>query len=399
MRIEYHTAIRVVRWLAFICFTTSLKAQTLHNLGGDNIEIYVSNGEILTITGDVRNSGAIINAGSILMAGNWFNNGTYQSIQGSFTLSGAAEQQISHNGQDFFNLIINGPGNKLLDSDIFINHQISFETGLISPAEGISLFIRENTLVEGGNETSYVNGRLVIAGTGDLFFPVGKNGNYRPVNLYNLQGSSPTLAFEVFEPNINPQVPRDLQAISQARYWQKTQLGGATSGGRIDLSIGEDDGLTDLFLAVATEAGQPGDVFMNLGRSQTTGDVVNGSVTAETAISDGDKIYAVGQEIDLTGIDCVPSAFSTISPDLEERAVKVYCSNISEEDFSFRIYNKWGLLIFETNSLEEATQSGWNGINTHTGNPEKNDVYRYILSGKFLNGNELNRVGTITKIN
>ena len=399
MRLKNHLNANTLRLLAFICFATPVKAQTLFNLGGDDIEIFVSDGEILTITGDVDNAGDIINAGSIFMAGNWINNGTYNSIQGSFILNGVTDQSINHNGQGFFNLTINGPGNKLLDSDAHVNNQITFESGLVSPADGIALTIRESALIQGGSETSYVNGSLVVEGTGDLFFPIGKNGSYRPVNLYNLQGTSPVLAFEMFEPNSNPQVPRELQAISETRYWQKTQLSGSTSSGRIELSIGEDDGLTDLFLAVVTEADQPGAVFQNIGRSETTGDVVNGSVTSELSMDDGNKVYALGQEIDLTGIDCVPNAFSTLSPDIEEQVVKVYCSNISDQDFSFRIYNKWGLVVYETTSLEEATQSGWNGINSNTGNPEKNDVYRYILSGRFLNGNELNRVGTITKIN
>ena len=385
--------------LTLLSFTIQVKAQTLFNLGGDDIEIYVSDGEILSITGDVSNDGAIFNAGSIYMAGNWINSGTYNSIQGSFTLNGVSEQRISHNGQDFFNLTIDGVGNKIFESDAFISNQIIFENGLLSPLESATLYIRENVPVSGGSEGSYVNGRLVVEGIGDLFFPIGKNGNYKPLNLYNLQGTSPILAFEVFEPNPDPQSPRELQAISSVRYWQQMQLGGTISGGRIELSISEDDGLADLFLTVVTEADQPGEIFRNLGRSQTGGDVTNGSVTSETSISDGNKIYALGQEVDLTGIDCVPNAFSTLSPDDEERVVKVYCGNISDEDFSFRIYNKWGLIVYETSSLEEATQSGWDGINSNTGNPEKNDVYRYVLSGRFLNGNELNRVGTITKIN
>ena len=399
MRFGNHLVSHTLSILTLFGFTIQVEAQTLFNLGGDDIEIFVSDGEILTITGDLNNSGDIINAGSIFMGGNWVNNGTYNSLQGSFTLNGANEQQISHNGQDFFNLTINGSGNKVLESDVFVNNQITFENGLLSPAGDVTLFVRENTMVMGGNETSYVNGRLAVAGTGDLFFPVGKNGNYKPLNLYNLQGTSPVLGFEVFEPNPDPQTPRELQAISETRYWQKTQLSGTTSGGRVELSISEDDGLTDLFLTVVTETDRPGEVFQNLGRSQTTGDLSNGSVTSEAFIGNGNKVYALGQEVDLTGIDCVPNAFSTLSPDREERVIKVYCSNISEDDFSFRIYDKWGLIVYETTSLEEATQSGWNGINSNTGNPEKNDVYRYVLSGKFLNGNELSRVGTITKIN
>ena len=382
-----------------ICLGISLpvKSQTLFNLGGT--EIFISQGETISIVGNVENSGNIINAGTILMAGNWSNTGTYNSIQGSFTLNGADEQQVNHNGQNFFDLTINGTGEKILDSDVLIGNQITFESGLVTPANNSVLLVGNGAQILGGSGASYVNGMLAIEGTGDKFFPIGKNGKFKPINLYNIQGTTPTIGFEVFEPNNDPQAPKELQAISTTRYWQKTQIAGSTSNGRIALTIGEDDGINDLFLAVVTEADQPGEIFQNLGRSETTGDLAEGSVTSDMPITDGNKIYALGQEVDLTGIDCVPGALATLSSNLEERAIKVYCSNISEENFSFKIYNKWGLVVYETTSLQDATEAGWDGINTNTGNPEKNDVYRYVLSGKFLNGNELSRVGTITKIN
>ncbi len=392
-----HLTSNTIKLLICIGISLPVKSQTLFNLGGT--EIFISQGEIVSITGDVENGGDIINAGTILMAGNWINAGTYNSIQGSFTLNGTSEQRIDHDGQTFFSLTINGPGEKILDSDILVNNQITFESGLVTPANNSILLIGDGAQTVGGSIDSYVNGMLAMEGTGDKFFPIGKNGKFKPINLYNIQGTTPTIGFEVFEPNNDPQAPKELQAISTVRYWQKTQVSGNTSSGRIALSISEDDGISDLFLAVVTEADQQGEIFQNLGRSETTGDLTDGSVTSDMSITDGDKVYALGQEVDLTGIDCIPGALATRSSNVEERVIKVYCSNISEENFSFKIYNKWGLVVYETTSLQDATESGWDGININTGNPEKNDVYRYVLSGKFLNGNELSRVGTITKIN
>ncbi|MDN5214068.1 gliding motility-associated C-terminal domain-containing protein [Fulvivirgaceae bacterium BMA12] len=392
-----HLTSNTIKLLICIGISLPVKSQTLFNLGGT--EIFISQGETVSITGDVENSGDIINAGTILMAGNWINAGTYNSIQGSFTLNSTSEQHVDHNGQAFFSLTINGPGEKILDSDVLVNNQITFESGLVTPANNSILLIEEGAQTVGGSIDSYVNGVLAIEGTGDKFFPIGKSGKFKPINLYNIQGTTPTIGFEVFEPNNDPQAPKELQAISTVRYWQKTQISGNTSSGRIALSIGEDDGISDLFLAVVTEADQPGEIFQNLGRSETTGDLTEGSVTSDLSITDGNKVYALGQEVDLTGIDCIPGALATRSSNVEERVIKVYCGNISEENFSFKIYNKWGLVVYETTSLQDATESGWDGININTGNPEKNDVYRYVLSGKFLNGNELSRVGTITKIN
>ncbi len=373
--------------------------QTFYNLGGDNIEVFVATGETLTFTNEVDNRGDIINNGSIFIGSHWLNLGNYQSNAGSFVLNSINAQEIAHNGQNFHNLIIGGPGEKQIVQDLFVTNSVDFQQGLVVPNQDIQFYVSEGASVLGGSDDSYLDGRLIVAGTGDLFFPIGKNGDYSPVNLYDLSGNNPVTGLEVFSPHPNPQVPRTLQAISPTRYWQKTMLAGNIASGIINLPIQSDEGINDILLAVVTEADEPGGSFTNLGQSEVTGELISGSVTSDISIADGDKIYALGQEIDLTGIDCVPNAFATFSPDANERVVKVYCNSIAEEDFVFQIFNKWGLLIYETNSLEEASEQGWDGTNQSTGQQEKNDVYRYILKGKFRNGNTLNRVGTITKLN
>ncbi len=72
---------------------------------------------------------------------------------------------------------------------------------------------------------------------------------------------------------------------------------------------------------------------------------------------------------------------------------------MNDEGFSFKIFDKWGLVVYETISVEEATQIGWDGINPTTGLKAKNDVYRYVLSGKYNNGKTFKKFGTITKLN
>lgn len=93
----------------------------------------------------------------------------------------------------------------------------------------------------------------------------------------------------------------------------------------------------------------------------------------------------------------VPNAFAPMSPkaNMEDNRIKVYGREISSNDFLFRIYNRWGIMVYETTSLDQASTSGWDGINRQTGKPETMGSYKYILKGKFNSGKSIERSGTI----
>ena len=58
----------------------------------------------------------------------------------------------------------------------------------------------------------------------------------------------------------------------------------------------------------------------------------------------------------------------------------------------FRIYNRWGEKVFETNN----TKAGWDG--TYKGVLQPMDVYAYTLDLVFFDGTKATRTGDITLI-
>ena len=58
----------------------------------------------------------------------------------------------------------------------------------------------------------------------------------------------------------------------------------------------------------------------------------------------------------------------------------------------FRIYNRWGKLVFQSNDPEY----GWDG--TFQGVPQPMDVYAYTLDAQFFDGTKTTRKGDITLI-
>ena len=94
----------------------------------------------------------------------------------------------------------------------------------------------------------------------------------------------------------------------------------------------------------------------------------------------------------------VPSAFNPTAINPENQVVKVYGTNVSEDDFAFRIVNRWGKTMYETRSFIEANTVGWRGDNANTGELQDLNVFTWILRGKFNDGETFEKTGTVTKI-
>ena len=94
----------------------------------------------------------------------------------------------------------------------------------------------------------------------------------------------------------------------------------------------------------------------------------------------------------------VPSAFNPSAVNPENQVVKVYGTNVSEDEFAFRIVNRWGKTMYETRSFIEANTMGWIGDNANTGELQDLSVFTWILRGKFNDGETFEKTGTVTKI-
>ena len=85
----------------------------------------------------------------------------------------------------------------------------------------------------------------------------------------------------------------------------------------------------------------------------------------------------------------VPTAFS---PDgkgpIQNEELKVLGSAIQELDF--RIYNRFGKLVFETNDIDH----GWDG--TYKGEKQPKEVYTYYLKAIFVDSGVVEKTGNIT---
>ncbi len=92
----------------------------------------------------------------------------------------------------------------------------------------------------------------------------------------------------------------------------------------------------------------------------------------------------------------IPNVFNPTSLNEDNNSVKIYGENISQDGFEFAIYNRWGQIVYRTSNLRDAQSSGWNGQNN--GENKENNVFTYIVRGKFNNGESFEKTGAVTLV-
>lgn len=387
---------RIYPYMILLCQFVWMPAlsQFLHNYGEQIISIQKD--AVISVHGDVLNEGVILNNGNFSVSSHWDNNNVYNG-KGAVILNGEEVQDFDNNSQDVYKLIIDGGGEKRLLTNLNLTKELSLIHGMLTPLDGVRLSLTDSVTVTDASADAYVNGALFYAGTGYKFFPVGQNGNYRPLELLDVSGIDPLLRVEVVEANPQPNTLDDsLNSLSEIRYWEVTNMAGTYHGSLVKLSVGSDEGFEDLMGVVVAESPEVGGDFVSLGRSETSGDPHEGTVTSEDISTQ--EILALG----ITSLYSedhsilVPSAFAPDAANPEDRRLIVFGNNIVKEDFYFRIFNRWGKLVYETHSFADASTVGWEGTNKETGETAQFGVYSYVLQAKFDNGKTEKKTGTIT---
>jgi gliding motility-associated-like protein len=83
----------------------------------------------------------------------------------------------------------------------------------------------------------------------------------------------------------------------------------------------------------------------------------------------------------------VPTAFS---PNGDGQNDILYVRGAAIQKMDFKLFNRWGQLIFETTTLER----GWDG--TFNGKQQEMESYAYVLDVEFIDGSTVNKSGNVT---
>lgn len=365
---------------------TSVKAQDVFN----NSNVIIQAGIHVTTNGSWNNSGFMINNGSITFTGDWLNTYVYQGL-GSVSLTGQA-QEINNNRQSFNALSIGGGGIKTVKGSFTINGSLSLEDGIVYVSDNDTLRLLPDVEIAGGSSISHVDGAMIAQGTGYKFFPVGKNDTYHPVELLNVTGINPVIEVEV-QQNFQP-VTASLPATPFADiYWTQKVLLGTYDGSPVTVRYNvpddleaerlvmlEGDSFSTQFTTRETKLVRANDLDLIESRNMLTGSII---ALAALAVEPPREHY-----------------FSTtLSPNAnnpENRVIKIFGDQVTPTDFRFQVFNRWGLVMYETTSASRMMNEGWDG--RHNGSLLPSGVYPYSLRYVDTSGNPVKRTGFITII-
>ena len=96
----------------------------------------------------------------------------------------------------------------------------------------------------------------------------------------------------------------------------------------------------------------------------------------------------------------IPNVFNpTGNTNPDNNFLRVFGTNVLDNDeFDFKLYNRWGELIFEESSFNIMNTVGWDGIHQQTGELQSLGVYTYTVKGQFRDGTTFEKVGNVTLV-
>ncbi len=365
-------------------------------IGGEQV-VSVQPATPVTIVGDLRNQGILLNQGTLYLSGDWRNEGTYRDTLASEVVLRGENQAIDHQGQAFYHLSTRrGGGTKELESPARIIDTLTLDEGVLQSSEAASLVLESTATVAGGSAEAYVASSMIYQGTGPRRFPLGQAGTYLPLTLTNVVGQEPALRVSVVAPSPASTQDESLARVSAARYWRIETVSGTFAGSPVTLAVDQSDGLDDLVGAVVAQLNEPEGPFVSLGQASRSADAAPGTVTSEGLATQPIVAAGVTSRFSVDNRVLVPSAFAPDAPDPTNRSVRVYTSTLRAESFLFRIFDRWGTLVYQTASLRQAQEQGWGGEYASDRAAAPAGVYQYSLRGLFDNDTPVSQSGTIT---
>lgn len=370
---------------------------------GDNALVHVSEGANLEIGGNLWNNGAIQNIGTITLFGDWPVNNNFNGLEGDLEFKGGEDQMITPPKLEISSLTVNTLGAITFPGEEYIiQDRIEFRFGTIETGNSTRFILGENASVVGGSNDSYFEGSITSRGSGIKIFPVGSNGVYSPMTLLDVFGNDVELEASFTRPNpVDPEPGDSLLGVSHRGYWELELVNGVADESAIQLEFSEED-LTDFRVRnfIRHISNEPAIAFatnltnrwQSLGAEDITesDSLTFGTILAERPVplDSGQKLFfAIGlaPKVPSQPFYYVPEVFSPSAQDPDNRTFKVFGERVSNQDFSFQVFNRLGAEVYSTTSFIQANERGWDGTNIN-GVEEPSGVYFYSLRIKYDNG-------------
>lgn len=363
----------------------------------NSTNLYVPAGLELHVDGGFSNVGFTQNQGNIFVSGDWRNTNVYQGL-GIVTLNGLQSQDLWNNKNAVHHLVINGEGRKNIINTLPVTSRFDLLSGIVHVSDDDTLLLANGITVGGGSSISYVDGALTHTGTGFKYFPIGKNGGFYPVELLNITGINPITELEAYEnlPAVN--APSAITLYNSV-YWERKTIRGTFTSSPLALGTQIEDNRTNRYVIEILQSEDLGSPFTTVGTTTVSYSDEIDKVSTDAAATG--KIFVIGETIPIDGIPGEFYLSTSLSPHAsssDNRVIKVFGNKLLEDNFQLLVYNRWGLVVYETNSLQQMLQTGWDGRHK-SGDMLPAGAYPFVMRGVTKTGETIERKGVVSIVN
>lgn len=305
---------------------------------------------------------------------NLINDGDFRNSKGTAGFYSETETLIVSGAKKatFYNLDIAVANNLVLEKSLALTNDLSFMYGDVITKKSnlaISLEFNKHRFYVGEDDDKHINGYAMLrdTGTDEFTFPIGDGDNLRPMKLPIQNRQNTFLGAYFFEdPNMPTTFSENfltdskqvfIDNVSKTEFWD---LNGAsetsitlTWNDRSDVAMLSKNSLEKLRVVGWSN---DNDQWEDLGATEITGNLTEGSVTSSSFIPDNYQIITLASGFtDSNNINLL------ISPNGDTKNETLVFKNLTKYDSnSLEIFNRWGNLVYNT----ENYKNDWTGEST-----------------------------------
>lgn len=214
-----------------------------------------------------------------------------------------------------------------------VNTKLTLTSGTINTTDSLLLTMAAGTSVDGGSNSSYVNGPLRKVGNSAFTFPVGKSGAYAPISI-----SAPAVVTDHFTTYYVKSTPNGsysrsskeatLDHVSDCEYWILNRTNGSSN---VNVTLSWDTrscGVSNLTEMRVSR--WDGTQWTDAGNTATTGNVSSGTVSSNTITSFSPFTLA-----STTPSNILPIDFLNFNIKCQPKGIDVYWQTASELNSNF----------------------------------------------------------------
>ena len=224
---------KLIRIIAGLLFLANIGLNAQVTVVNDGI-LTVKDSQLVYINGTLSNySSQFLNQGDISLTGNLLNEVRVKNPGlGIFRFIGFEPQIVTlFDTLAMFNVEIDNPQGLSFDgvTNLRVFGNMDFWNGVVETDSDQMISFQQGATTSNGSTFSHINGPALKTGFNNFIFPVGKEGDYRPASILDMDNSSVYLMEYTHYPYFEYTREFDILKVNDEGFWDFKRISGSSN--------------------------------------------------------------------------------------------------------------------------------------------------------------------------